>query len=70
MKTVVNNLPKQEIKYPCLMRGKNDEIALFNSSTCGFVLNVLGPTTGYIKHHQDGWWTPLPPSESVTLTQE
>lgn len=73
MKTVVNSAPKQEIKFPCLMRSEIGIIALFNSPTSGIVLDV-GPTGGEPGYYAVSWtpkcWTPLLPGESVTLIQE
>jgi hypothetical protein len=74
MKTVVNSAPKNEIKFPCLMRSKSGMIALFNSPTSGIVLDVGKTNSDLAGYYDPKWhpidWTPLLPGESVTLIQE
>lgn len=75
MKIVVNSAPKQEIKFPCLMRSSNGVIALFNSPTSGMILRSVDYSGKYFcglmnSHLANQTWTPLLPGESVTLIQE
>lgn len=76
MKTIINSAPKQEIKFPCLMRNKSGMIALFNSPTTGIILDnskcrsIVKVKCGYYGTWCIPDWTPLLPGESVTLVQE
>lgn len=65
---------QKEIKYPCLMvANETGVIVLFESPKCGMVVSST-PRSQSVSHYSKVWdmsyFTPLPPTESVTLSND
>lgn len=59
---------EQQRSYPYLGKAKNGQIVFFGSEKKGMNLNGIGCQIGHITDvWNEGAFTPLPPSESITL---
>ena len=63
-----NQVPKGEKKYPYLGKAENGQIVFFCSEKNGMNVNGIGCSMGHVTNvwNEDAF-TPLSPSESITL---
>lgn len=63
----------KEITYPCLMVTEEGKVVLFNAHEEGTVLvstNNMQPIGRYSENWIMRYFTPLPPTESITLQND